>query len=286
MGSTWRAARARWLVLLVILALPVAIGAQELRLMTYNIRFDNPDDGDNRWDNRRDFLASQIRSQEPDVLGIQEGLSHQVTFLADSLPDHKYVGVGRDDGRAKGEFSAIFYNSRKLRLTETGTFWLSETPSEVSVGWDAALPRICTWARFAPAGGGRPLVVFNTHFDHKGAKAREESARLLLKKIAEVTREDEPFVLMGDLNAEPGTEPIRVLEKQLDDSALSRDGEKLGPGGTFNGFRFDGLAEARIDYIFLSRNAFRVRKYAILNDSRDQRYPSDHFPVVVVAYLG
>ena len=158
--------------------------------MTYNIRFDNPDDGDNRWDKRKEFLADQIRSQEPDVLGIQEGLLHQVAFLAESLPDYEYVGVGRDDGKKKGEF----YNSRKLRLTDSGTFWLSETPSKVSVGWDAALPRICTWARFLPAAGGKSLVVFNTHFDHKGAKARYESARLILRKIAEITGGDEPFV--------------------------------------------------------------------------------------------
>ncbi|MEM8889234.1 MAG: endonuclease/exonuclease/phosphatase family protein, partial [Bacteroidota bacterium] len=142
--------------------------------MTYNLRYDNPNDGENRWDLRKEFLRDQLKFFEPDVMGIQEGLKHQLDYLDGELSAYSYIGVGRDDGKEKGEYTAIFYKADKLSLIRQSTFWLSESPDEISVGWDAALERICTYALFEEKAGGAKFYVFNTHFDHRGEKARRK----------------------------------------------------------------------------------------------------------------
>ena len=159
----------------------VSVFAQSHSFMTYNIRYATERDGVNAWSNRKAFLSDQIKFYSPDVFGIQEGLLRQVSYLDSALTQYQYIGVGRDDGKEKGEFSAIFYDTEKLKVIENSTFWLSETPEKISIGWDAAMERICTYALFENLVSGQKFYVFNTHFDHIGKVAREKSADLILK---------------------------------------------------------------------------------------------------------
>lgn len=254
---------------------------QELSVSTYNIRLDIASDAENAWPNRKDFLISQLKFYAPDIFGIQEGLPHQVKFIDEQLPEFNFVGEGRD-GKNEGEYSALFYNKNKFLVKESSTFWLSPTPDQVSKGWDAALPRICTYAKLMDKDSGLIFWVFNTHFDHRGEKARLNSTTLILKKIADLNSNNFPVVLMGDFNAEPLSAPISNLKDNMNDSKDVAIEEPFGPDGTFNSFDFGATDNKRIDYIFVSRSAnIQVEKYAVLRDYRNSRFPSDHFPVYV-----
>lgn len=266
--------------MLMMSALNIAF-AQNFSFLTYNIRYANPGDGPNRWDLRKQNLAEQIKFHEPDVFGIQEGLNHQLEYLDSALADYVYFGVGRDDGKKKGEYTAIFYKKDKFKVIEKSTFWLSKTPDEVSVGWDAALPRICTYALFESRDEGTKFWVFNTHFDHVGKKARVNSAKLIVEKIKTYNKKDLPAILMGDLNLEPKSDAIQFLSKNLNDAKLASKKVVFGPEGTFNAFQFNRLVTRRIDYIFTDKDHTTVLKYAVLSDSKDLKYYSDHLPVYV-----
>jgi endonuclease/exonuclease/phosphatase family metal-dependent hydrolase len=252
--------------------------AQTVKVMSYNIRLDHAGDGDNRWDNRKEQLAEQVQFYAPDFLGVQEALPNQMEYLSESFKgQYKSIGGGRDNGTDKGEFSAIFYNNKKYKLLSEKTFWLSTTPDVPSVGWDAALNRICTYGLFQEKQTGYKIWVFNTHFDHVGEKARAESAALILKKIKEVNTENLPFVLTGDFNLEPDSKPVAILKEHLKD-AKDVAGLVFGPEGTFNAFEFTKPVTRRIDYIFVPEG-IKVKKYAVLSDSENCRYLSDHLPV-------
>ncbi len=253
-----------------------------LSVMSYNIRLDTESDGDNAWPKRRDFLLSQVLYHAPDLIGTQEVLPRQLDWLSAQLPDYTALGVGREGGN-RGEYSALFYRSDRFQLQDSGTFWLSTTPEEVSVGWDAALPRICTYGRFRDLHTGQAFMAFNTHFDHVGELARRESARLLLRKIDSLNAGNLPVVLTGDLNLTPDTEPIAVFTESLVD-AYTAAPIRLGPAGTFTGFQYGERADRRIDYILVSPDV-RVDKFATLTDAMDRRYPSDHFAVVASLHL-
>ncbi|MDC6384730.1 endonuclease/exonuclease/phosphatase family protein [Flagellimonas taeanensis] len=254
------------------------VQSQTIDVISYNIRYDNPDDKPNNWDNRKEFLISQLNFYAPDVFGTQEGLVHQLKDIDNGLEDYTYFGVGRDQGDDKGEFTAIFYNTKKLKLLGQSTFWLSETPETPSKGWDAALPRICTYGLFENIGDGRKFMVFNTHFDHVGEKAREESSKLILRKIKKLNADGWPVVLTGDFNLSSESIGVQVILGEMKDAHIAAGKNAFGPTGTFNGFDFDKPVDRRIDYIFVS-DAFEVHKSAILSDSKDLRYPSDHLPV-------
>lgn len=270
----------RTLFFLLYLTLSTAATAQALRFLTYNIRYDNPNDGDNAWPKRRDWLAAQIGFYSPDVFGIQEGLHHQVEFLAQSLPQYAWVGVGRDDGRQAGEYSALYYRRDRFGLLDSGTFWLSETPDQPSKGWDAALNRVCTYALLRDSATGRSLWVFNTHFDHMGQEARRQSAALILQKIREKNPDNLPVFVMGDFNSEPGDAPVAVMKSALMDTQDACEIPTFGPPGTFNGFKFHEPVTRRIDYIFAGGTGLQVLRHAVLSDSKDCHYPSDHLPVM------
>ena len=276
----------RLLLPAVLAILVTTLDAQTIRLMTYNIRYDNPADGENNWHNRKAGLVRQLKFHEPGIFGIQEGLAHQVAYLDSSLSSYSYFGVGRDDGKQKGEYSAVFYDTGLFRLGDQSTFWLSETPEEISVGWDAALERICTCALFEHKASGRKMWVFNTHFDHIGEKARENSAALILERMASMNTDGYPAVLMGDFNLEPGTTAIQSITKKMDDTRYAATLVSFGPDATFNDFRFNVPPSKRIDYIFTSPGSIRVLKYAVLTDSQNGRYYSDHLPVFAVIELG
>jgi len=268
-------------LLFVILGVVYSSKAQSLSAMTYNIRYATTNDGDNQWEKRKDFLADQISFYAPDIFGIQEGLEQQVDFIDKQLSTFDFIGVGRDDGDKKGEYCAIFYNREKLDLLGQSTFWLSTSPEKVSVGWDAAMERICTYGFFMEKETGAMFWVFNTHFDHMGVLAREKSAELIVQKIREINKDNLPVILMGDFNLNDQSKAINYLSSSLNDSRNISLNSPFGPFGTFTGFEFYEAVKDRIDYIFCSKENIQVEKYAVLTDSKDSKYPSDHFPVFV-----
>ncbi|UMB52986.1 endonuclease/exonuclease/phosphatase family protein [Lutibacter sp. A64] len=251
-----------------------------LDIMTYNIRLDVASDGENAWKNRKDFLSSQILFYSPDIFGVQEARPNQMTDLKDALKNYKAIGKGRD-GENKGEFSAIFYNADKVSVEQENTFWLSETPTEISKGWDAAYPRICTYGLFTIHETNRKIWVFNTHLDHIGNQARLNGIQLILKKISDLNTDDLPVIVMGDFNVEPNSEVIKNIKQTLVDSK-EKAKTIFGPNGTFNNFKFNELVTRRIDYIMLSKSSkIKVKKYGVLSNSIDLKYPSDHFPIFI-----
>ena len=257
-----------------------SVSAQSVSIMTYNIRLDVTSDGENAWPLRKDFLVDQIKFYSPDVFGIQEGTPDQTKYLNEHLTNYKYIGVGRD-GDNKGEYSAIFYNAKKFNVEHVKTFWLSSTPDKVSMGWDAACNRVCTYGLFTNIETKEKLWVFNTHLDHVGVEARTKGVDLIVKKMAEVNTKNYPVVLTGDFNLEPDNKIILNLKNYLNDTKEVAKNVVFGPSGTFNGFEFLKPVTKRIDYIFVSKNKLQVNKYAVLSDSKDLKYPSDHLPVYV-----
>ncbi len=253
--------------------------AQPVRVMTYNIRLDNPADGLNAWSNRKEFLIEQIKKANPDIIGVQESLPNQVTYLASALSDYEKVGVGRDEN-GQGESTTIFFRKKRFELKEHHQFWLSETPDSLSKGWDAAIRRICTYALLYDKQAKLSCWIFNTHFDHVGSVARLKSAELILKKISEANTAGLPVVLMGDFNATPESAPIQKLGVDLRDARLIAMKRMAGPEGSFNAFDSSHLAQALIDHVFVSPH-ITVKEYSVLVESRESRYPSDHFPVLV-----
>ncbi len=272
------------LVLIVAILITGSMIGQEVKLMTYNIKYANENDGSNSWSKRQKFITNQLKFYEPDLFGVQEALQIQMDHFKDSLNGYDYIGVGREDGKKQGEYSAIFYKKEQYQVLESGTFWLSETPSKVSTGWDAALPRICTYGLFEEIETGKKFWYFNTHFDHMGVKARTNSAQFILDKISEINSENRPVFLSGDFNLEPDSEGIQLIKKTLKDSKEIAETVSYGSEGTFNGFNFDEAVTRRIDYIFVN-DQVQIEKYAVLSDSKLKHYPSDHFPVLVSAEL-
>lgn len=256
------------------------VNAQNVKVMSYNIRLDVASDGDNRWDNRKEMLTAQVLRLSPDFMGVQEALPQQMDYLDEKLKGYKYIGVGRDNGKREGEFSAIYYNTSKFRVVDQSTFWLSDTPNKVSMGWDAACKRVCTYGLFENLKTKQKIWVFNTHFDHIGTAARANSAKLILDKIKSLNTNNFPFVLTGDFNLEPENEPIKLITAQLNDSRIVAV-DIAGPAATFNAFKTEEPAKVRIDYIFVPKNGVTVQKYEVMKELKQNRYPSDHFPVYV-----
>ena len=257
------------------------LNAQTLKIMTYNIRLDVASDGENDWTHRKDFLNGQLQFYAPDVFGVQEAKPNQVLDIANALPQYGYVGTGRD-GIGKGESSNIFYAKEKFKVIESSTFWLSDTPDAISMGWDAACNRVCTYALLKNVQNNKLIWVFNTHLDHIGEQARTKGLELILSRIEKLNKNKYPVVLMGDFNSEPETDRIVALKNKMNDSRTISKEKPFGPYGTFNNFKYNEATALLIDYIFLSKDkAVTVNKYAVLSDARDLKYPSDHFPVFI-----
>jgi endonuclease/exonuclease/phosphatase family metal-dependent hydrolase len=268
---------------LLLLTVSFLLNAQELTIITYNIRFNNPNDGINAWPNRSVMVAGLLRFHEAEIFGMEEALIGQINDIEKQLPHMKHIGVGRDDGKEAGEFSPIFYDTTKFKVIDCGWFWLSETPDKPGYGWDAHFNRICTWAKLKPKKGSS-FFYLNTHLDHQGDVARAESAKLILKKIEELNHKNLPVILSGDFNLTPETAPIQYIKQHLSDSKDISVEPPYGPDGTFNNFDFNSKLPDRIDYVFVN-NKVTVLKYAVLTDSKDNRYPSDHLPVFVKVRL-
>lgn len=261
-----------------------------LRVMTFNLRYNNPGDGINAWPNRKAWVAKLIRFHDADVVGVQEALHGMLVDLDTLLPEYSRVGVGRTDGKDKGEFSAILYKKNRVEMLENQTFWLSTNPEVVGVkAWDAALERIATWGRFRDRASGCTYVHLNTHFDHVGEQARRESAKLIRRKLATIAG-TLPVIMTGDLNSPPTSTAYTTLTSGAVDGGLaplidgyvsSREGN-YGPSGSFNSFK--EIGDARIDYVMVSPG-IEVLKHGILSDRWDQRFPSDHLPVIAALSL-
>lgn len=249
--------------------------------MTYNIKYDNVNDTVNNWNDRKESLVKLIQHYEASFIGMQEVLHNQLMYVDSSLTDFSYIGVGRDDGKEKGEYSPILYDNKKYKLLRGETFWLSETPDKISVGWDAALERVCTYGLFEDLTTGKRFWVFNTHFDHIGELARAKSAELIISKIKELNTTNLPFLLMGDLNLQPEETPIQFLKNALTDGQIASKHAFYGPTGTFNGFDQSMVLDRRIDYIFTE--GFKVESYIHIDDRMENNnYISDHLPVFSV----
>ncbi len=274
-----RHAALRMICASMLLAVSGVCLAVEAKLISYNIRYDNPADGADAWPHRKAAVAALLRRQAPDVFGLQEALPNQIDELGAALPEYGWFGVGRDAGGI-GEGVPVFYRKDRFTLLQSDTFWLSETPELPSRGWDAALNRICTYGQFEDKLSLRRLWVINCHFDHAGITAGLESARLVLSRIEFINPDAEPLVLMGDFNAEPESAPIVLLKQYLSDSRNSSRSPPIGPSGTFSGFTADSDLSRRIDYLFTD-NQVVVLDHQVLDDTVNGRYPSDHLPISV-----
>lgn len=257
---------------------------------SYNLRNANGSDSvqGNGWGQRYPVIAKMVQYHDFDIFGTQECLTHQLEDLKATLSDYDYIGVGRDDGKLKGEYSAIFYRTDKFEVMKKGDFWLSETPDIPGKGWDAVLPRVCSWGHFKYKDTGFEFLFFNLHMDHIGKKARVESAFLVQKKMKELGT-DLPVILTGDFNVDQTHQSYNAFVSQgaLCDSYEVSD-FRFAPNGTFNSFDPNNFTESRIDHIFVSPS-FHVKKYGILTDTYrsiniqayQARVPSDHFPVKI-----
>ncbi len=264
---------------------------EPLTLLTFNVRYDDPDDRAHPWAERRSMVASTVRFLEADAAGFQEVLHPQLHDLAGLLPGYRFVAAGRDDGRERGEACPIFYRKDRLRLLRSGTFWLSDDPARVGgVGWDAACPRIATWGDFEDRRTGRCFVLFNTHFDHVGETARLESARLLLRSAAAIGS-GRPVAVVGDFNCEQTEPAYRTLVGGWNGIAGFGDARDLsaappyGPASTFNGFSAGPRGPYRIDHVFL-RGTGPVVRCGVVAGDWDGRFASDHNPVLAEVVIG
>lgn len=266
----------------------------EVKIMSFNIRYGTARDGENQWNNRKEFVAETIKAFEPDLLGTQETLAFQKEYLQKQLPAYTSLGVGRDDGAAKGEMTAIFYRTTRFEKLAEGHFWLSEIPKQVgSKSWDSSLPRICSWVKLRDRESGtKPILFLNTHFDHRGKKARYESAKLI-RRQAQKLGVDCNVILTGDFNAAVDSAPYQALffpktssparesetqRLRFVDTYKAAGTESAQGEATFSGFRSGQVVGARIDWI-AADTGWETLQAGIDRTARDGRTPSDHYPV-------
>jgi endonuclease/exonuclease/phosphatase family metal-dependent hydrolase len=247
----------------------------DLSVMSFNLRYDEPADGKHQWSNRKEAIIKMFRETQPSVFGIQEGLHHMVNYLDENLAEYSYVGLGRDDGHSSGEYNAIFYHAENYELLESNTFWLSETPDVVSMGWDAVCYRIVTWVKLKNKETEKEFFVFNTHFDHKGKTAQRQSGKLLVKKVKEIAGEDAPVIITGDLN-------VLIRNKALKPIVDNYFSSRRFANHTDNkqSFNFFGKWPLKwnIDFIFY-KNAHALAFRTITEDF-GVPYISDHYPIL------
>lgn len=256
----------------------------DLTIMSFNIRYDNPADSINNWQYRKDVAAQTIKNNNIDIVGTQEVLHNQIVDLKDRLPEYTQIGVGRQDGKEAGEYSAIFYKKNKFTEVKSGTFWLSEDTQAVGQkGWDAACERVATWAVLKDIKTEKSFFVLNTHFDHMGQIARRESAKLILSKANELSN-NLPIIITGDFNATPNSEVIQIITDTTHVNHLTHTktiaAETAGTDWTFHGFDKVPLENREfIDYIFV-KGDIKVNKHEVLDEKLNDIFVSDHKPVV------
>ena len=282
----------RCLLTLALVFACCAVHAQKMAVGTYNIRLYNAGDtrNGNGWEVRCPVVSGLVRFHDFDIWGAQEVVHNQLTDLLAALPEYGYMGVGRDDGKTRGEYAPIFYKKDRFELLMSGNFWLSEQTGTPGVkGWDAACPRICSWGQFKDKASGNAFWMFNLHMDHVGVVARAESAKLVLVRIREMCG-DQPAILSGDFNVDQRNPSYTLIAE----SGLLRDAYvaatvRYAHNGTFNGFNPQSDSDSRIDHIFVTKG-FTVERYGILTDTYfpkggPLRLPSDHYPVKITVSL-
>ena len=257
---------------------------QDVVVMSFNMRYDNPNDGDNRWNNRKDIVAQTITDAQTDIVGTQELLHNQLNDLKSLLPNYRFIGTAREDGISKGEYSAIIYKNESFDLLDSGSFWISETPEEVgSKGWDGACERIATWAILSQPHNDQELFILNTHLDHMGVEARRQGVALLLSRIQTLAG-DRPIIVTGDFNATPQSDVIlQILGSGQLQHAKDIAKAIKGESWTFDDFgRLDTLKRSFIDYIFVN-DSIEVKSHEVLPITTiDGRHLSDHAPVKAI----
>lgn len=260
-----------------------------IQVLSYNIRCDNAGDGNNQWKYRKDYAADLVKFYDADIIGTQEVLPNQLNDLTNRLPEYDYVGVGREDGKNKGEYCAVFFKKGRFKVIDSGNFWLAEDKHAIGKkGWDAACERVATWAIFKDKLSGKRFLFLNTHLDHMGEVARHEGASLVLQEVAELSK-GIPAIVTGDFNATPEDDPIRVLTDPDDSRHLTHTRTvaslKYGPEGTFHDFgRIPAEKRSFIDYIF-TKGAVKTLRHGVLTDSNLHLYPSDHCPVLATLVI-
>ncbi len=274
------------LVLVLLLCGPLAgcrdsleVDETVLNVMSFNIRYGLADDGQDSWQYRHGLVMGVIEEHEPEIVGLQEALQFQLDEILANFPKFGSVGIGRDPG-GEGEYAAILYLKDRFEAVDSGTFWLSETPEVPSTHWGNTHLRICTWARFMDNRSGRSVYVYNTHFDHRSQPARENSSKLIAQRIAERSHPD-PVILTGDFNAGEDNPAIRYLTEESSPIRFIDSYRQVSPDeeivGTFNGFKGENTGE-KIDYVFVLPEV-QVKEASIIRDSKEGRFPSDHYPV-------
>lgn len=249
-------------------------GNFDFSLMSFNLRYDEPADGENQWSNRKEACLDMLNEIQPHVFGVQEALQNQVDFLNDNLAAYDFVGVGRDNGETSGEYSAIFYSRDHFELLENGNFWLSESPESPSLGWDANNIRIVSWAKLNDLDQNRTIYVFNTHFDHKGKIAQEKSSELLIQKIQEIAEADASVFITGDFNMLIGNERLTPITENY--FSAQRFAESSDNHDSFNAFGRWYL-NRNIDFIFY-QHAEAISYHTIVKDY-GVPFISDHYPI-------
>jgi endonuclease/exonuclease/phosphatase family metal-dependent hydrolase len=247
-------------------------------IISYNIRMNTPSDGVNAWPLRKDKVVGLLRFHKADIFNVQEALPEQMDDLVAAFPEFDHVGVGRDDGKREGEHMGIFYKKARFEKITDGMFWLSETPDKPGFGWDAVCNRTVTWIKLKDRITKKSFYVLDTHFDHRGVKAREESAKQILRSIKEINKENLPLILTGDLNLVRSSDPVQLILKELHEAMDKTVTPHYGPEGTSGGFDVKVLPR-KIDYIFIN-DKVKVLRHANLSDSFGLFYPSDHLPVL------
>lgn len=265
---------------LIIFSALLIAQTDEVKVMTYNVRCGYCEDSSNvnNWSKRKFLLAYLIKTHNPDLIGLQEAEQFQIKDLVKMLDDYNFYGVGRDDGKEKGESAAILYKKNRFVPLSERTLWLSETPDKISKGWDAALNRTVTIIKFKDSDSGKEFYYLNTHFDHMGEKARTESSKLIIKIVSEFSSEY-PIILSGDFNYTSISDGYKIITETLSDANFSSKEKSIGGTTTFNGFGKDIQSDNKIDFIFVN-NQIEVLTHLIDTTTFNGLYPSDHYPVI------
>lgn len=273
-----------FLILFTLFTLQSFLSAFEIDAVAFNIRFDNPKDGENAWPNRKEMVGKWIESESPDVIGLQEALRHQINDIKKVATAYSEYGVGRDDGKSRGEHCTILYLKKRFTLDkkDCGTFWFSDTPEKIaSKSWGNEIPRICTWARLIHKKTGKGFYLYNVHYDHQSQSSRIGASNLIIERISNRKQSNEPIILMGDFNAAEKNPAITVFKEEplklVDTFRVVKPDEKMVK--TFHGFRGGSFMGGKIDHVFILPKTAEVRSAEIIRFNKDNRYLSDHYPV-------
>ena len=273
-----------FLLVLILFTLQSFVSAFEIDALSFNIRFDTSKDGENAWPNRKEMVGQWVKSESPDVIGLQEALRHQIDDIKKIATAYSEYGVGRDDGKSRGEHCTILYLKKRFSLdkSDCGTFWFSDTPEKIaSKSWGNEIPRICTWARFIEKKTDKGFYVYNVHYDHRSQPSRLVASELIIQRISKRKRSNEPIILMGDFNASENNPAIKIFKDEplnlVDTFRVVKPDEKMVK--TFHGFRGGSFSGGKIDHVFMLPKMGKVSSAEIVRFNKDMRYLSDHYPV-------